>query len=308
LGRITSVTENPSSLDYLTAYTYDDLNDLTKVAQGSSQTRNYSYDMLGRLTSAQIPEAGTTTYSYAVSGSPCSGNPSAPCSRTDARSVTTTYAYDALNRPTSKSYNDTPRTPSASFFYDQAPSTMPSWTGVSFSNPKGRLVLSCTNTTLGTCTSPATATAYSYDPVGRTANFWQCNPSNCGSSTIWNTQYNYDWGGDVTSWVHPDKTNNATLTNTVNPAQQITAVQSSLQDSYHPQYLAQNITYTAWGDRAGNLQQPCGELLPGVQLLWYASHELCASLGGDDRQRKRVGLLVPGQRELLLQPYGNLHV
>ena len=247
LGRITSVTENPSSLDYLTAYTYDDLNDLTKVAQGSSQTRNYSYDMLGRLTSAQIPEAGTTTYSYAVSGSPCSGNPSAPCSRTDARSVTTTYAYDALNRPTSKSYNDTPRTPSASFFYDQAPSTMPSWTGVSFSNPKGRLVLSCTNTTLGTCTSPATATAYSYDPVGRTANFWQCNPSNCGSSTIWNTQYNYDWGGDVTSWVHPDKTNNATLTNTVNPAQQITAVQSSLQDSYHPQYLAQNITYTAWG-------------------------------------------------------------
>ena len=68
------------------------------MAQGSSQTRNYSYDMLGRLTSAQIPEAGTTTYSYAVSGSPCSGNPSAPCSRTDARSVTTTYAYDALNR------------------------------------------------------------------------------------------------------------------------------------------------------------------------------------------------------------------
>jgi hypothetical protein len=83
--------------------------------------------------------------------------------------------------------------------------------------------------------------------MGRTANFWQCNPSNCGTSSIWNTQYTYDLGGDITSWVDPDKTDSATLTNTVNAAQQVTAVQSSLSDSYHPPTLAENITYTAWG-------------------------------------------------------------
>jgi YD repeat-containing protein len=209
--------------------------------------------MLGRLTSAVTPEAGTTSYSYAVSGSLCSGAPTAPCSRTDARSITTTYAYDALNRLTSKSYNDNPQTPTANFFYDQAPSTMPFWTGVSFTNPKGRLVLTCTNTTLGTCTSPATATAYSYDPVGRTANFWQCNPSNCGSSSIYNTHYNYDLAGDVQSWVHPGV---FTLTNTVNPAQQITAVQSSVTGANYPQTLGQNITYTAWG-AVSTLQNGC---------------------------------------------------
>ena len=44
---------------------------------------------------------------------------------------------------------------------------MPAWTGVSFANPKGRMVLTCTNTAFGTCTSPSTATAYSYDAMGR---------------------------------------------------------------------------------------------------------------------------------------------
>ncbi len=37
------------------------------------------------------------------------------------------------------------------------------------------------------------------------------------------------------------------MTNTVNSAQQVTAVQSSRQDSSHPQYLAQSVSYTAWG-------------------------------------------------------------
>jgi RHS repeat-associated protein len=243
LGRVTSVAEDPNGLDYSTAYSYDDLNDLHTVSQGSSQTRTYNYDMLGRLTSTQTPEAGTTSYTYDANGS--------AISRTDARNITTTYAYDALNRLTSKAYSD--GTPSANFFYDQAPTSWPAWSGASFTNAKGRLVLACTNSAAGTCASPATATAYSYDPVGRTLNFWQCDPSNCTSSSIWNTQYNYDLAGDVISWVHPA---GYTLTNAVNAAQQITAVQSSWQDSSHPQYLAQNVSYTAWG-AVSQLQNGC---------------------------------------------------
>jgi RHS repeat-associated protein len=94
---------------------------------------------------------------------------------------------------------------------------------------------------------------YSYDPVGRIASFWQCNPSNCGTLSIWNTEYNYDLAGDITSWVHPG---GFKLTNTVNAAQQITAVQSSWQDSNHPQYLAQSISYTPWG-AVSQLQNGC---------------------------------------------------
>ncbi len=82
--------------------------------------------------------------------------------------------------------------------------------------------------------------------MGRPLNFWQCNPSNCGTSSIWNTQYTYDLAGDVTQWVHPDKTYPATFTNTVNNAQQITNVATQWTDGYHPSSLA-TISYSPWG-------------------------------------------------------------
>ncbi len=261
LGRVTAATEDPGvspHLNYQTTYTYNLLNDLTGVTQGS-QTRTYNYDMLGRLTSAQIPEVNvggtqcSTTYGYDANANLTSKtapleNQNSSCSTT----VTTTYAYDAVNRLTSKTYNDS-TTPTANFFYDQAPSTMPAWSGVSFSYAKGRMVLACSNTTVGTCTSPTTAAAYSYDPVGRIQDFWQCTQANCGTSSIWDTHYNYDLAGDVTSWVHPGQ---FTLTNTVNSAQQVTAIQSSLADATHPQYLAQSISYTPWG-AVSTLQNGC---------------------------------------------------
>jgi YD repeat-containing protein len=98
LGRVTSVTEDPSNLNYQTTYTYDDLNDLTGVAQGASQTRTYAYDMLGRLTSSTIPEAvGTlrrhcpTTYSYDANGNLTSKTAPLENQSTCGSTVTTTY-------------------------------------------------------------------------------------------------------------------------------------------------------------------------------------------------------------------------
>jgi RHS repeat-associated protein len=243
LGRITSVTEDPSGLNYQTTYSYDSLNNLKGVSQ-SGQTRTYNYDMLSRLTSSEVPEVNiggtqcSTTYGYDANGNLTSK--AAPRANQNLRctTTTTTYAYDALNRLTSKTYSD--GTPTATFSYDQTSVTIGSWSSGTLYYPKGRIT-EATTTSSG---SVNTGVVYSYDPVGRTKDFWQCNPSNCGSSSIWDTHYNYDLAGDIQSWVHPA---GYTLTNTVNSAQQITAVQSSWQDSSHPQYLAQSISYTPWG-------------------------------------------------------------
>jgi RHS repeat-associated protein len=258
LGRVTSVTEAPNNLDYQTTYTYDDLNDLVAVAQ-SGQTRSYAHDMLGRLTSAKVPEvnyAGTqcsTTFGYDANGNLTSKvapleNQDSSCSST----VTTTYAYNSLNQLTSKTYSD--GTPSVSFSYGQSSVTLGSWSSGTLTNPLGRLT-EATTTSSG---SVKTGVVYSYDPVGRTSEFWQCNPSNCGASA-YALSYTYDKAGDVTSWVHPDTSLHSggfTLTNTINGAQQIMAIQSSWQDTSHPQYLAENVTYTAWG-AVSQLQNGC---------------------------------------------------
>ena len=88
LGRVSSVTEDPNGLNYSTTYTYDALDDLQTVTQGTGgQTRTYGYDLLGRLTSAATPEASNNarSFSYTNAGAVCSGDPSAVCIRTDER-------------------------------------------------------------------------------------------------------------------------------------------------------------------------------------------------------------------------------
>src|SRR5205085_7513621 len=57
LGRITSVYEDPSGLNYQTSYSYDALGNLRTVIQGS-QSRTFVYDSLSHLTSATNPESG----------------------------------------------------------------------------------------------------------------------------------------------------------------------------------------------------------------------------------------------------------
>ena len=102
------------------------------LASDGTQTRSYSYDLLSRLTQMTDPETGTTHFYYTTSGgSKCSGDPSAICRRTDAKSITTTYTYDALNRLTGKSYSD--GTPSVTYSYDQS-----SYNGLTITNGKGQ--------------------------------------------------------------------------------------------------------------------------------------------------------------------------
>ena len=236
LSRLTSVTEDPTNKDYYTSYTYDALNDLLSVTQ-SAQTRTFTYDSLKRLLKAINPESGTTTYTYPQSGAMCAGDVSVPCTRKDARSITTTYGYDALNRVLSKTYSN--GNPTANFSYDETTITLGSWTSPTLAYPTGRL----THTTTTSGSTILTATVQDYDQMGRTQHYWQCTPLNCGTSSIWAALYNYDAAGGVTSWNHPA---GFTITQIINGAREVSQVTSSVNDASDPGTLA-TVTYTPFG-------------------------------------------------------------
>lgn len=228
LGRMTQIFEDPSGLNYETDYTYDALDNLIKVTEGS-QTRSFVYDSLSRQLSATNPESGAVSYAYDANGN--------VQTKKDARGVTTTYSYDQLNRLLSKSSSD--GTPTANFDYDESSVDND---GIFYPtvNTKGRL----SHTWVKYADGNFSVTIDSYDSMGRVQDYWQCTPYNCLTGNIWNSHYTYDLAGDIQSWMHPA---GFTITNSVNGAQQITQIQSSLVDSTHPQYLAQSITHTPWG-------------------------------------------------------------
>lgn len=245
LGREIEADEPDSSNNMTlgTCYVYDALGNLTQVVQGS-QTRTHAYDMLSRKTSETVPEAGTTNFYFTTSsGALCSGDPQKVCRRTDARAITTTAGYDALNRITSKTYSDS--TPAANFYYDESSVTI-AGTQYTLTNSKRRV--SHTSAASGT-----TMTVHSYDKMARTQDLWQCTPFNCSSTSIWNVHYNFDLGGDLTSW---QNANGNAFTHTISNARRITQITSSVNDSQHPGTLAQNIKYAPQGAVA-QLQNGC---------------------------------------------------
>jgi YD repeat-containing protein len=211
LGRLVAAIEpNSSNVPALeTDYQYDVLGNLLQVDQwggayGSTGDRQrvFSYDGLSRLQMSSNPESGMTSYSYAVSGGLCAGDPSLPCSRTDARGVITNYTYDALNRLTAKSYSvltSTSSTPSACFQYDISPFA-------SSANLSGRLTNEWTqSSSAGACgAAPPTSgkltlrSILAYDPMGRITSEQQCTPSGCTGGTPYALSYQYDLAGDLT--------------------------------------------------------------------------------------------------------------
>jgi RHS repeat-associated protein len=107
-----------SSPTHPTYYQYNVLGNIKQITQ-DQQTRTFQYDSLGRLNQSTNPESGTVTQKYDANSNITEIK--------DARNITTTIAYDALNRIISKSYSDS--TPAVNFYYDDTNTT----------NSKGRL-------------------------------------------------------------------------------------------------------------------------------------------------------------------------
>lgn len=186
LGRLVSVIE-PGGLQ--TDYQYNALDDLTEVDQwgGASGSagelkRTFTYDGASRLLSSLNPETGLITYSYLSNGSLCSGDPSLPCSITDANGMTITYQYNALNRMTLKSAPDVDSL-YAAFNYDSG------------TNGIGRLTYQNKDAVAGE--------TYNYDSMGRvTGTTWMNYEA--GKAWLSGMQVTYDLAGNPNQITYPD--------------------------------------------------------------------------------------------------------
>jgi RHS repeat-associated protein len=170
MGRLVQVTEDPSGLDYDTTYSYDVLDNLLTVSQGS-QDRTFEYSSLGRLLSADNPETGEITYTYHDDGT--------LASKTDARDITVDYSYDALDRIVEKDYSDA--TPDVTYTYY-----------TSGANKIGRPE--------SVSTSAATETFNSYDALGRVTAHTQEIVNNSNDYTL---SYTYLLNDALATMVYP---------------------------------------------------------------------------------------------------------
>jgi len=201
LGRLIEVYEDPSGLNYLTTYSYDTLDNLVKVTQGSQQ-RFFMYDSLKRLIRVRNPEqdsnvnlnladpltgnsAWSTGYQYDANSN--------LTKRTDARNVDSTYVYDALNRNTSIEYSDTLVSPDVSRFYDGA------------TNGKGKLWYSYAGGNESQGSNVEKIVLDSYDPLGRPLVLRQFFKLNETWSPFYEVSRSYNRAGGVTSQTYPSE-------------------------------------------------------------------------------------------------------
>jgi RHS repeat-associated protein len=225
--------DNPNQY---TAYSYDTLNKLITVNQGT-QTRTFVYDSISRLKEATNPESGTLKYTYDYNGN--------LKTRRDARDIKTIYDYDALNRVIKRCYkvlsssslgsttcasnNETPETntPEVTYSYDD--------TNVSYS--KGKL----TKVITGNISSPFSKTEYiEFDILGRIKKSKQTT-----DGTAYNEmEYVYNLSGALIEQKYPS---GRVVKNILDNDGELSIVQSKKNQNAGFWNYAQHFTYTAAG-------------------------------------------------------------
>jgi RHS repeat-associated protein len=207
-----------------TSYVYDALGNLKTVTQGA-QSRTFDYSSLSRLSSATNPENGTISYEYDDNGN--------LKKKLDSRLVesgdhlTVTYIYDALNRLTSRSYNDgtlaksySDRTPIVTYTYD------------TLTNGKGRL-------TSVSSAGVSTTNYLGYDALGRVTGSSQVTDG----VTYSMPDYKYDLAGNLTSQTYPS---GRVITTTFDNAGRLSQVDGQKTGESNKTYIS-SPTYSAHG-------------------------------------------------------------
>ena len=285
LGRLIQVVE-PGALN--TTYTYDPLANLQCVDQWgtgtigtpcrSSKRRSFAYDSLSRLTSSYNPESGKITYLYLVGAQKCSGDPTSPCSKTDARSITTTYTYDNLNRLTFIRYSY--GTPLAAIGYDgKDENNNPlSGLGITTSNAIGRLSIAWNEANAGE--------AFGYDTEGRINRETYRSPSANNWTNV--VSANYDYAGNARTIVYPDS---RTVSQSVDSANRLTSVN-------YTSWGATSKTQPAYLTVTANGYDPAGHLISGT-----FGNGVAVSASYDDRERAHSLSYGPSSSPLWAKQY-----
>jgi YD repeat-containing protein len=219
--------ENANGLLQPTHYTYDALDNLIKVEQPQTspsviQTRRFAYDSLKRLIFATNPEQNTHSllvhknqnwavkYEYDENSNLIKKTDSRESSPNNLLNIT--YAYDALNRLTTRSYaNDSQNTPMVTYDYDD--------TNVEFA--QGRLTR--------VITSGVSTTDYlQYDALGRVLQSKQTTSTPDGSKAYPFT-YEYNRAGALTKEVYPS---GKVVATEYDPAGRVAGVKKEGSDYY----------------------------------------------------------------------------
>jgi RHS repeat-associated protein len=254
---------------YRTSYGYDTLDDLVAVTQGG-QHRYFKYDSMKRLLRAYNPEQDSNSalsWTDPITGNSQwtmgynydnNGNLS---TRIDARNITSTYAYDALNRNTTITYSD--GTPDVLRVYDGA------------ANGKGRPYATYTGTSP---TNKLLVTAIDgYDALGRPSyqrqHFWLGSAYDSGYY-VYRT---YDRVGNVKTQTYPS---GVAVTYNYDRAGRLAddgtnlAFTGNLGDGVTRNY-SQGITYTPLG---GMAQEQYGTDTAVYNKLFYNSRGQLAEI------------------------------
>lgn len=251
----------------VTHYAYDANGNLlssNQLGNGTgSVSRSFTYDSLSRLLCASNPEnstaqcpssasssytTGTVGYTYDANGNVISKMSPAPNSYSGT--ITTTYNYDQLNRMLSKSSNDSWKTPSACFQYDQSSQagTTPNMNGLLANEWTQSSSTACPTTlpSSGVLTSKSIIT---YDTMGRVLSEQTCVYPSCTTAT-YPLSFTYDLAGNLTSYTNGSTSKPITLTNSYDSVGRVQSVSSSWNDATHPSPLFSapiSTSQSSWG-------------------------------------------------------------
>lgn len=176
LNRMTRTVQDVGGIEAQITSAYNALDQVTQVTDPKGLHTTYAYNGFGDLTRQVSPDSGATTFTVDAAGN--------RKTRTDARGITATYHYDALNRLTGIAYPD-PNL-DVGYSYDIAPDACDDSERFS----KGRV---------GQVQHSAGSTAYCHDRFGQITR--KVQTVNGVSSTV---RYAYTAAGRLAQLTYPD--------------------------------------------------------------------------------------------------------
>ncbi len=190
-----------------TVYEYDERDQLRYVTDPRGLITEYQYNELGQLRFLTSPDTGITEYTYDLAGN--------RETQKDARNITVTYGYDALNRVTGKTYPTAAL--NVSYTYDERTNGLGKLTGMS--DAEG-------------------ATEYDYDEYGNLK-----ETRRTASGQTYTTQYGYDSNDRLNSITYPSGRVVTYIRNTLG---QVTSV-TTTPNGGTEETVASGISYIPFG-------------------------------------------------------------